>query len=177
MIGIIRRTFTYLDKDSFLKLYKAFVRPHVEYANVVWSPYLKRQSQTVEKVQRRATKLLKECKNLSYSERLQYLNLHSLKGRRLRGDLIQAYKIINGIDNVDVHKIFTFSPTDSTRNNQGKIFVKHCNTNKRKFSFSYRVANPWNSLPATTKFSPSLNGFKNLLDSNSKLCINFFDFD
>ncbi|KAK7093852.1 hypothetical protein V1264_007538 [Littorina saxatilis] len=69
-IGIIKRTFSFLDKDTFLKLYKAFVRPLVEYANVVWSPFLKRQSQTIERVQRRATKILKECRDKSYAERL-----------------------------------------------------------------------------------------------------------
>jgi hypothetical protein len=177
MIGIIRRTFSFLDKNTFLKLYKAFVRPHVEYANVVWSPYLKRQSQTIERVQRRATKLLKECCGKSYGERLRYLNLHSLKGRRTRGDLIQTYKIINGVDGVDMKKIFTFSHNDTTRNSQGKIFVQHCKTNKRKFSFSHRVANHWNSLPANTKFAPTVNGFKNILDSIPKFQKLFFEYD
>lgn len=177
MIGIIRRTFSFLDKNTFLKLYKAFVRPHVEYANVVWSPYLKRQSQTIERVQRRATKLLKECCEKSYGERLRYLNLHSLKGRRTRGDLIQTYKIINGVDGVDMKKIFTFSHNDTTRNSQGKIFVQHCKTNKRKFSFSHRVANHWNSLPANTKFAPTVNGFKNILDSIPKFQKLFFEYD
>ena len=88
MIGIIKRTFSYLDRDTFLKLYKAFVRPHLEYANVIWNPYLKRQSEKIEEVQRRATRLLKECKEMKYKERLDYLNLHSLKGRRVRGDLL-----------------------------------------------------------------------------------------
>ena len=113
MIGIIKRTFSYLDKDTFLKLYKAFVRPHLEYANVIWNPYLKRQSEKIEQVQRRATRLLKECKEMSYEERLGYLNLHSLKGRRVRGDLIQVYKIMNGVDKLNI--VF-FSPFLSLTN-------------------------------------------------------------
>ena len=106
MLGIIKRSFCYLNKDVFLKLYKSFVRPHLEYANIIWCPFLKRQSVQIEKVQRRATKLLNECKNMTYYERLRYLNLHSLKGRRLRGDLIQAYTIFNGIDDVPIDSLF-----------------------------------------------------------------------
>ena len=177
MIGIIKRTFTFLDKITFLKLYKAFVRPHVEYANVVWSPHLKRQSQTIEKVQRRATKLIKECRNMSYEERLRHLHLHSLKGRRLRGDLIQTYKIITGVDNLNMNKIFKFSTIESTRNNQDKIYVQHSNTNKLKFSFSHRVTNHWNSLSINAKTAPTVNGFKNLLDSNPKFFNLFYEYD
>ena len=76
MIGLIKRTFTYLNKDILLKLYKSLVRPHLEYGNMIWYPLLKRQSIAVEKVQRRATNLLQECKNLDYGQRLSYLNLH-----------------------------------------------------------------------------------------------------
>ena len=68
MIGLIKRTFTYLNKDILLKLYKSLVRPHLEYGNIIWYPLLKRQSKAVEKVQRRATKLLKECKNMTYDQ-------------------------------------------------------------------------------------------------------------
>jgi len=100
MIGIIKRTFSYLDKDIFGKLYKAMVRPYLEYANTVWYPALKRQSIIIEKVQRRATKLVKDCYCMSYEERLKYLGLHSLYGRRVRGDLIQTYRMYNGIDDV-----------------------------------------------------------------------------
>jgi len=177
MVGIIRRAFTFLDRDTFLKLFKAFIRPHLEYASVVWCPYLKRQSVMIEKVQRRATKLLTECHNMTYEERLKYLNLHSLKGRRIRGDLIQMFKIFHGIVDVDVHSLFTFSHTNITRNSEGKVFIKQCNTNKRKFSFACRVANNWNALPANTKFAPNVNSFKSLLEKDSKLLELFFGFD
>ena len=79
MIGIIKRTFVHLDKDVFTKLYKAIVRPHLEYGNIIWHPTLKRQSAAIEKVQKRATRLVSQCKEMSYPERLKYLKLHSLK--------------------------------------------------------------------------------------------------
>ena len=101
MTGIIKRSFTYINKVMFLQLYKALVRPHLEYANVIWNPQYKRQSQMIEKVQRRATKVLSKIKEFSYEERLRALNLPCLKFRRIRADLIQAYKIIHGIDNIN----------------------------------------------------------------------------
>ena len=78
------------------------IRPHLDYCNVIWSPQLKRQSLAIEKVQKRAKKLVKNCKNLPYEKRLQILNLLILKYKRYRGDLLQLYKIINNIDNDDL---------------------------------------------------------------------------
>ena len=174
---MIKRSFTYLDKDTFIKLYKSLVRPHLKYGNTIWHPHLKRQSISVEKVQRRATKLLYECKDMSYSERLNYLNLHSLKGRRLRGDLIETYKYFNNVYDVSCDKIFCSTHEKRTRNPEGKIFIRQCKTNKRKNVFSYRVASHWNILPNTTKFTTNINNFKNLLDSDPKFANLFIDFD
>ena len=92
MIGIIRRTFTFfIDGEIFTNLYKSLVRPH---GNIVWFPQLKRQSVAIEKVQRRATKLIPTLKDLDYKERLRQLKLPTLKYRRYRGDLIQVFKLL-----------------------------------------------------------------------------------
>ena len=98
MLGLVKRAFPYMDADTFTKLFKSLVRPHLEYGNAIWHPLLKQQSIAVEKVQRRGTKLLAGLRNLPYNERLVALNLPSLKFRRLRGDLIQAYKIMKNVD-------------------------------------------------------------------------------
>ena len=71
ILGVIKRNFTYLDKNSFLFIYKSMVRSHLEYANCIWSPYAVHDKKKLEKVQMRATKLLKEVKHLSYVERLK----------------------------------------------------------------------------------------------------------
>jgi len=177
MIGLIKRTFTYMDRDTFLKLYKALVRPHVEYGNVIWHPHLKRQSVAIERVQRRATKLLKECKNMNYSERLDYLKLHSLKGRRIRGDLIETYKLYNGFVDIQWDHFFSDTPYCNTRNAEGKIFIERCKSNLRKFWFSNRVANLWNNLGLELKNAPTTNNFKNQLDEIPKFIELFYGFD
>ena len=178
MIGVIKRTFTFLDKDSFLKLYKAFIRPHLEYANTIWSPKLRRQSSAIEKVQRRALKLLKNMKDLSYEERLKTLKLPTLKCRRIRGDLIQAYKIFTGVDDVD-----NFFPTqpitaNKTRHNLNKIFMHHCSSNIRKNTFVNRVAPIWNPLPDHIKSAPNIIiTFKNLIDQQRIVTENLYNYD
>ena len=95
MIGLItgKRNFMHMDSRTFVMLYKALVRPHVEYTNSIWSPYKKGDIEAIEKVEKRATKLVISLKKLPYKERLLQLNLHTLKYRRLRGDMIEVYKI------------------------------------------------------------------------------------
>ena len=80
-----------MDKDAFVLLYKALVRSHLKYANTVWSPYKQYVIEELEKVQKRATKLVHECKYLPYTERFKYLKLPTLKYRRHRGDMIGLY--------------------------------------------------------------------------------------
>ncbi len=169
MMGLIKRSFDFLDKDTFLKLYKALVRPHLEYGNVVWHPYLKRQSVQIERVQRRASKVLVQCNDMTYTQRLNYLNLPSLKGRRIRGDLIETYKILNSYTDIDPNNIFSFNTFDKTRNSNNKLFMRHCKTNIRKFSFSNRIIKHWNVLPDTIKSAPNLLTFKSLLDSHPQM--------
>ncbi|XP_072033113.1 uncharacterized protein B0403.1-like [Amphiura filiformis] len=81
--GLIRRTFTHMDENMFLPLYKTLVRPHLEYANCVWNPFLQQDITKLEKVQRRATKVIAAIKDLPYQSRLEVLNLPSLAYRRL----------------------------------------------------------------------------------------------
>ena len=91
MTGLIKRNFNYLDKNTFLTLYKALVRPHLEYAQCIWSPSI-----STENVQRRATKIIKNIKQLTYEERLRYIDLSTLVYRRSHGDMIEMYTILNG---------------------------------------------------------------------------------
>ena len=88
ILGLVRRTFSYIDLKSFKLLFTSLVRPHQEYCVPIWSPRFKKDSKLIENVLRRATRFLPGLKNFSYSERLLLLDLHSMKYRRERGDMI-----------------------------------------------------------------------------------------
>jgi len=81
-------------------LYKSFVRPHLEYCVPIWSSHYQKDIELVEGVQRCATKLIDDVRNLHYEERIKKLNLMTLEKRRHRSDLIEAFKIINDCYNL-----------------------------------------------------------------------------
>ena len=171
-LGIIKRNFQFMDKEIFLKLYKALIRPVLEYGQTVWYPHLKRQQLLLEKVQRRATKIVKSIAHLPYHERLVYLNLPSLKYRRKRGDMIQVYNILmknkKVMTEVNSDSILKLSETHCTRGHNAKLYKDNVTTNCRKSSFSQRVTNTWNYLSTDTVNAPNINRFKNLLDKDLK---------
>ena len=107
VLGCLPRTFRHLNKDTFLLLYKALVRPQLEYASCVWCPHLKKDRYLIEQVQRRATRLVPEIKGLPYNRRLIELQLPTLNYRRQRTDIIQTFKIIKKLTRstrtADVH--------------------------------------------------------------------------
>ena len=105
-LGMIKRSFTYMDKNMFTTLYKSIVRPHLEYGSNIWSVMYKKEAIQIENVQRRAAKLVKNIPHLSYSDRSRYLGLPSLQYRRLRSDMVETFIIINNIDKVNSNKIF-----------------------------------------------------------------------
>ena len=79
ILGIIKRNFQHVDKDAFVLLYKALIRSHLEYANTVWSPYKQYLIEEVEKVQKRATKLVHGCKHLPYVLKIEVLEIANIK--------------------------------------------------------------------------------------------------
>ena len=147
----------------FQLLYKALVRPHIEYAAAVWSPRYISDINIIEGVQRRATRQLPELKSLSYEERLKKLQIPTLRFRRLRGDVIEVYKMLSGIYDPSLPILLDLVHDSRTRGNCLKI-AKQARTNLRQNSFTFRVVNAWNSLPDCVVTAPSLNSFKNRLD-------------
>ena len=140
------------------------VRPHIEYATQVWPPQYKKDKMTLKNVQRRATRLVKCIKHVSYSERLKALGLPNLEYHRERANMIQVYKILNDIDKADREKLIQMAPYTSTRGHPLKLFKKRCCLNLRKNYFSQRVIDQWNGLPIHLVTVPSLNTFKSRLN-------------
>ena len=98
ILGLIRRNIVYKEKELIILLYKTIVRPHLEYCIQAWRPYLKKDIDMLERVQRRATKMIPKLRNVSYEMRLNECGLTTLETRRLRGDQIEVFKILNGYD-------------------------------------------------------------------------------
>ena len=170
LVGIIRRSFTHLDPDTFVKIFVAFVRPHLEYGQVIWSPHLRKYINMIEKVQMRATKLINGFQNLSYAERLEKLNLPTLAYRRLRGDMIETYKHFHSYDQSILSTSFKprNRPSRSHEYQIQPIIPKDGERGVQKNSFYCRVPDTWNNLPHNVVAAPTMDTFKNRLDEHWK---------
>jgi predicted transcriptional regulator len=164
ILGLIRRSLTHLDSSTLVRLYTSLVRPILEYGNGPWTPMLKKDSLTLENVQRRATKMIPSIRNYTYLDRLKYLNLPSLYYRRSRGDMIQTYKYIHGLYRVQC-PFLEIDKQSITRGHNFKLTKSRSNKLIRQNFFANRITNSWNSLPNEVVSSVSLNIFKNKLDS------------
>jgi len=162
--GTIRRTYEHLDEESFALLFKALVRPHLEYANSVWCPYKKKDITKVENVQRRASKLIPTLRNLPYEERLRKLKLPSLTYRRARGDMIEVFKIRKGLYDPEVSNFLPETNKHTTRGHDLKIFKQRGRLNLRKYSFCLRVVDRWNELPDDVIGAKDVRCFERMLD-------------
>ena len=155
----ILRCFVSKDINLLMRAFLVYVRPVVEYCSVIWSPCLKQDIESIEKVQRRFTKRLKGLKSMTYAQRLQYLSIPSLELRRLHLDLLFCYKIVFGLVDINFSDFFEFCPSNRTRGHAHKLFKSHCNSCVRSQFFAERVVKVWNSLPPTTDFA-TLPAFK-----------------
>ena len=127
-------------KISFLtNMFTKFVRPSLEYAVQSWSPYLLKDIDTIESVQRRFTKRIPGLKNLSYTQRLEALSLESLEIRRIKSDLLLTYKIVHKKIDLNFDDFFSFAPALGTRGHRMKLEIPRAHTDIIKNYFSFRV--------------------------------------
>jgi hypothetical protein len=163
MLNLINIAFKYLQPPFLCMLYKAFVRPLLEYCCCAWCPFYIKDIEVLEKVQRRMTRLLPEFRHLTYEERLQKFHLTTLKTRRLRFDIICVYRILKGMMSVDNSLFFTQS-TRISRSHADKLFVHFSRLDVRRYFFSQRIVSVWNDLPTSAIEANSLTIFKQALD-------------
>ena len=164
MLGAINRNVSYRSEEVITKLYCAYVRPHLEYCVQAWCPMYEKDCWLLERVQKRATKMIKTISNLDYEKRLQKLDMFSLRYRRLRGDLIEVFKFANGQHIGYLKGMFDFSTETRGRCHKHKLVTKQSRTRLRQEFFSRRVVGNWNKLPESVTCAVSLESFKIRLD-------------
>ena len=182
-LGMILRAFHYRSREVLIPLYKTFVRPKMEYAAAVWSPWLKKDEDILEDVQKRMMRSLSDCPGRSYEERLEKAGLTTLKERRIRGDLIETFKVTKGIDRVDKNKWFDIRGGDEARPTRANTMISDgtverrsdvlyknaASSETRNNFFTMRVVRSWNELPEEVKSKKSVDSFKSAYDGWRKL--------
>ena len=164
MLGLPFKTLP-SDQNILTAAYKTYVRPILEYATPVWSPYLTKDIILLENVQRYFTRRVLGYPNLSYPERLIVLGLDFLEMRRLHHDLTSCYKILSCNAHVNSDNFFVLASNTNLRfsnrsANSKKLILPCSRVNVRKYFFSSRIVSMWNSLSDEVVNSNSVQVFR-----------------
>ena len=165
VLSQMKRTLTFRDSQIFPRIYRTSI---VEFSVEAWCPSKVEDIYTLEKMQRRALRMITDQGDANYVSKLKKIGMTSLQDRRKRGDMIQVFKIMNDLSGLDKNNIFNFvrdRHSVDTRNHSANLLVpEKCRLNVRKNFFSCRIVNQWNSLPDVVRNSSNVNTFKNNYD-------------
>ena len=169
VLGQMARSLTYRDKYTWLRLYKMYVRQHLENAVQSWSPWTDADKEVLENVQRRALRMTTGLASREYEEQLREVGLTTLEDRRERGDMIQVWKYLNHKQAVDPAKLFRMRGEETTRVTRATsepltLADQPWRGEIRHNFFNVRVTRRWNSLPSSCKNADTIETFKERYD-------------
>jgi hypothetical protein len=151
MLGQLTRAFHFRDRHTFIRLYKQYILPHLEFAVKVWSPWLEKDKEMLEKVKRRAVKMVSGLKGDTYEERLEELGMTILEEKWHQLDMAQTFRILQGHDKVEKDQWFRLAANSAvnTRQAAGPLNLEkpRANLEVRSNFFSVRVLDEWNGIP------------------------------
>jgi len=163
VLSMLRNAFVSRDSNIWRRLYMTYVRPHLEFAVSAWNPHQRGDVKTLEKVQRRATRVPTSLKGVQYEDRCKSLELDNLTERRKRGDLIEMFKLTKRLEIINwANPPIIAGARGDKRAQYRREIVTNCN--QRHNFFLNRVASQWNDLPKEVVEAGSVNEFKNKLD-------------
>ncbi len=167
-VNAIFKAFVYSDFELLARAYCTYVRPMLESASAVWSPYLKQDINLVESVQRKFSKrLFARCKlqSASYENRLAILKWPTLEERRKRADLMSTFKIIKGFSTGAVGLFSSRENRLNLRGNEIRLVAEHARLDIRKYFFAHRMVTIWNELQVDHSKIRTVNSFARFLSS------------
>ena len=169
LLANIRMTFTYLDENIMKKIITTIIRPKLEYAVTTWAPHMGKHKDKLEKVQRVATKMIPGMDGKNYEERLKILNLPTLEQRRKRGQQIQLFKVVRGMEKIDQESFIERDYGERTRGHDYKLILPTSKSDVKNKRFPFNSILKWNELPARVVSAPSVSSFKDQYDQLMKI--------
>jgi hypothetical protein len=170
VLGQISRAFRYRDKKIFRALYMRYVRPHLEFASSAWNPWLVKDINVLEKVQKRAVNMISGLKSGSYEGKLKELGMQTLADRRKEADMVLMFKVIRGYCPVNKEFWPKFVNEHGGENVHGtraaadnyRLRQPFARNDRRAKFFSVRACDRWNRIPPNIKQAKSIGQFKKL---------------
>jgi len=163
VLGQLTRAFHYRDRHVFVRLYKQYVRPHLEFCTQAWAPWNEEDKVCLEKVQQKAIKMVSGLRAHTYEERLRELGLTTLEERRHQADMAMVHKIVHRQSGLTPETWFEMA--GARRNTRSaadplNIVVKHGRLDVRRNFFSIRVIDSWNEIPPDLKAEEKAQRFR-----------------
>ena len=164
VLGQMARSLTYRTSGTWLSLYRMYVRLHLEYCVQAWAPWTEADSELLEFVQKRAIRMTSGLSGATYEEKLKEVGMMSLAQRRVRGDMIEVWKLLNGYEKVDVSNILSLAGQHCERSLRSSVnfgLVQNpARLEIRRNFFTNRVVSPWNNLDPRVRHCETLDSFK-----------------